>query len=202
MTHVTYGIFRAGVRDPGKTLASYAGQKPIPTPYPSASASITRFHREGPDQAWKTLDQALASSSYWGQSGTPQAGWANAIRDCFQVYRALAEPDQRIPIATGVNRELVLPPDDIGVHVDVVLLDPNGYSPRVVLWDSNPLNHSRAILYGAPVWKAMEEELGEGRIVGVEIWKLRTGDQEFVLPAEAEAAMPEVVQIARRIAGA
>jgi len=48
----------------------------------------------------------------------------------------------------------------------------------------------------------MQEELGEGRIVGVEIWKLRTGDQEFVSPAEAEAAMPEVVQIARRIAGA
>jgi hypothetical protein len=117
------------------------------------------------------------------------------------VYRALAEPDQRASIATGVNRELVVPPDDIGVYVDVVLLDPNGYAPRIVLWDSNAFDHNRAVLYGAPVWKAMEEELGEGRVIGVEVWKLRTGDQELVLPTEAEAAMPEVAQIAHRIAG-
>lgn len=201
MTHITYGLFRAGVRDPAKTLASYTGQKPIPTPYPSASASIARFHREDPESAWTQLDKSLASSSYWGRQGSPQAGWADAIRSCFQVYRALAEPDQRASIATGVNRDLVVPPDDIGIYVDVVLLDPNGYAPRIVLWDSNAFDHNRAVLYGAPVWKAMEEELGEGRVIGVEVWKLRTGDQELVLPTEAEAAMPEVAQIAHRIAG-
>lgn len=201
MAHLTFGIFRAGVRDAGKTLASYAGQRPIPTPYPSASASIVRFHRENPDAAWQRLDRGLASSSYWGRTGTPQAGWADSIRACFQVYRALAEPDQRVSFATGVSRELLVEPDDIGVYVDVVLLDAGGYTPRVVLWDSNPLSHSRAVLYGAPVWKAMEEELGSGRVSGVEVWKLRTGNQELVLPNEASAAMPEVEQIAHRIAG-
>jgi hypothetical protein len=91
-------------------------------------------------------------------------------------------------------------PDDIGIYVDVVLLDSHGYTARIVLWDSNPLSHSRAVLYGAPVWMAMEEELGSDRVSGVEVWKLRTGDQELVLPGEARAAMPEVERIAHRIA--
>jgi hypothetical protein len=201
MTHITFGIFRAGVRDKAKTLASYSSRPPIPTPYPSASASIVRFHREGGDAAWLRLDRSLSSSAYWGKAGTPQAGWADSIRSCFRIYRALAEPDPRPAFATGVNRELILPPDDIGIYIDVVLLDPRGYVPRIVLWDSNDLSHSRAVLYAAPAWQALEQELGEDRVAGVEVWKLRSGDQELVTPNEAAAAMSEVEEVAHRVAG-
>lgn len=201
MTHLTFGIYRAGVRDPAKTLSSYSGKSP-PTPWRMATSSIVRFHREGADAAWQRLDQSFARSSYWGRSGTPQAGWANAIRSCYKTYRALATPDTRPVFATGVNRELVLPPDDVGLYIDVVLLDPSGYVPRLVLWDDNTLGHSRATLYATPAWKVMEEELGEGRVAGVEVWKLRTGEQELVLPDEAAGAMSQVEEIAHRIAGA
>jgi hypothetical protein len=200
MTHLTFGAYRAGVRDKGVTLSSWKSQPFRPTPYPSASASIARFHREGPDAAWYALDNALASSNYWGPNGTPQAtGWANAIRACFRVYRSMAEVDPRPSFATSLNRTLYLPPDDLGVHIDVVLLDPAGYVPRLVLWDKNDLTPDRAALYAAPVWSVLEGELGVGRIPRVEIWHLRSADQEVISAEEATASLERAEEIVRRV---
>src|SRR4051794_11458741 len=106
MTRITFGLYRAGVRDSGATLASFADRYMPPTPFPSASAAVVRYHREDPTRAWQALDRSLSSSPYWGVPGTPQAGWADAIRDCFQVYRDMAAGDSRPAFATGLNREL------------------------------------------------------------------------------------------------
>jgi len=201
MTHVSFGVFRASVRDPGTTLASLANRPSFPTPYPSASSSIVRFHREGPDAAWAELDRTFRTSSYWGRSGTPQAGWADSIRECFRVYRSLAESDPRRSFAMGLNRELVLAPNDMGVYIDVIMLDQSGYVPRLALWDTNELTPARARLYAAPVWAVMDRELGAGRVAGVEVWQLRSGDRELVRPREAEAALTEVETVVHRVAG-
>ena len=100
----------------------------------------------------------------------------------------------------GLNRELVLPPDDMGVYIDVIMLDQSGYVPRLVLWDTNELTPARARLYAAPAWAVMDQELGAGRVAGVEVWRLRSGDCELVQPHEAEAAMAEVEAVVRRVA--
>jgi hypothetical protein len=162
MTRITYGLYRAGVRDVAVTLAAAAARYMPPTPYAPATGAITRYHREGPDQAELALDRSFRRSSYWGQSGTPQAGWADAIRHCFATYCRMARPDGRPAFAVPFTRDVDYPPDTIGVHIDVVLLDPNGYVPRLVLWDTNDFTMDRARLYAAPAWYAAEAELGTG----------------------------------------
>lgn len=88
----------------------------------------------------------------------------------------------------------------LGVRADVVLLDAAGYVPRLVLWDKNDLTYGRAIEYGAPVWRAMEDELGDGRVAAVEVWALRGPTQITVTPAQANVAMGQVARTVHRLA--
>jgi hypothetical protein len=199
MTRVTFGMYRKGVREPNTTLASAAAAFTAPTPMPTASATITRHHRDGSAAARTYMDRSYRQSPYWGQEGTPQAGWANAMRNCYDTYAALAREDNRTAFATGLNRDLVLGADELAVHIDVVLLDPDGYVPRLVLWDANELIRPLAIRYAAPAWRVMEDELGEGRVASVEVWSLRQPIQIAVGPAEARAAMSDVARIVQRL---
>ena len=201
MTLVTYGAFRAGVRDAGVTLGSLGG-RPFPTPFRTASGSVVRFHRDGPGPAWQWLDASLSRSSYWGPQGTPQArGWADAIRSCFRAYEALATPDTRAVFALGVTRELDLPPHELRVYTDVLLIDDKGYVPRCLLWDTTQLTAELAQLYAAPAWAVAEEELGQGRVPGVEVWHLRTRTRRVVTAAEASAVADEVRRVVHRLTG-
>jgi hypothetical protein len=202
MTRITFGVYRAGVRSPGVTLASYAGRQPPPTPFPTASAAVVRYHREGGEAAWRQLDRAFSSSAYWGAPGTPQAGWADAIRECFQSYREMAEGDDRPAFATGLNRDITMPPDELGVYIDVVLLDEDGYVPRLVLWSAEELTTTHVHLYAAPAWRVVENELGEGRVPLIEIWHLRSGTPWVVTGPEAAGAEAEVKRVVHRVAGA
>jgi hypothetical protein len=202
MTRITFGVYRAGVRSPGVTLASYAGRQPPPTPFPTASAAVVRYHREGAEAAWGQLDRAFSSSAYWGARGTPQAGWADAIRECFLTYRQMAEDDDRPAFATGLNRDILMPPDELGVYIDVVLLDDDGYVPRLVLWSADELTTTHARLYAAPAWRVGENELGQGRVPLVEIWHLRSGIPCVVTADEAAEAETDAERVVHRVASA
>jgi hypothetical protein len=204
MTRVTYGMYRKGVREPSTTLRSAAAANagaPIITPMRIAQAAITRHHRESPASARARLHQSFRRSEYWGPNGRPSAqGWARVIRELYDVYDGLTQGDGRRGFAYGVERDIDLPPDSLAVRADVVLFDPAGYVPRVVLWDKNDLSASRAVEYGAPVWRAMEDEFGDGRVPYVEVWSLRGPDQFTVSPAQARAAMRQVAQVVHRLA--
>jgi hypothetical protein len=199
MTRVTFGMFRRGVREPQTTLSSAAASFFPPTPMPTATATIARHHREGPGAAAAEMDRSYRNSAYWGQEGTPRAGWANTMRECYATYVELTRDDIRPAFAAGLNRDLLLPPNELAVHIDAVLLDPEGYVPRLVLWDANQLTQPLAVTYAAPAWKAMEDELGEGRVPRVEVWSLRAPTQVTVSPSEARAAMGEVERVVRRL---
>lgn len=200
MTRITFGLYRRGVREPAITLSSTAGAYIPPTPFPSASAAVTRYHREDGNAAANALDRSLSSSDYWGAAGTPQAqGWADAVRECFDVYRQIAGGDPRPPFAYGLRRSLDLPPNELAVYIDVVLIDPRGYVPRIVLWDTADLTDERTGLYAAPVWRVMEHELGGGRVPEVEVWHLRSGARRAVNANTAAAAMPTVRRVVRRL---
>ncbi len=203
MTRVTYGMYRKGVREPNTTLTTTAAANagfPIITPIRTAQAAITRHHRDSPAVARSRLHQAFRASDYWGPNGTPQAqGWARVIRDLYDVYDGLTKADTRHAFAYGVERDIDLPPDALGIRADVVLLDPRGYVPRVVLWDKNDLSPGRALAYGAPVWQAMEDDLGDGRVIEVEVWNLRGPDQFVISSLHARAAMRRVAQVVHRL---
>jgi hypothetical protein len=203
MTRVTYGMYRKGVREPSTTLRSAAAANadiPLVTPIRIAQAAITRHHRDSPASARARLHQTFRKSDYWGPNGTPQAqGWARVIRELYDVYDALTHGDGRSAFAYGVERDIDLSPDALAVRADVVLFDPAGYVPRVVLWDKNDLSASRAAAYGAPVWRAMEDEFGDGRVPHVEVWSLRGPDQFTVSAAQARSAMRKVAQVVHRL---
>jgi len=200
MTRVTFGLYRRGVREPGVTLSGTAGDFVPRTPFPSASAAVKRYHREDGATAAATLDRSLSSSDYWGPSGPPQArGWAGAIRQCFDVYRQIADADPRPAFACGLSRTLDLTPDELVVYIDVVLIDPRGYVPRIVLWDTADLTDARAVLYAAPVWRVMEDELGDGRVPEVEVWHLRSAARRVVDATTAAAALPSVAGVVHRL---
>lgn len=203
MTRVTFSMYRVGVREPATTLASYGAANagaPIVTPAATARASIVRHHRESPAAARAQLHRSFRDSDYWGPKGRPQAqGWAAAIRRCYDTYARLTEHDTRPAITTRLERDIPLGPDALAVYVDVVLLDPAGYVPRLVLWDDNALTADRALAFGAPAWRAVEDELGAGRVAQVEIWSLREPTQRIITPAQARAAMPDVARIVHRL---
>lgn len=203
MTRVTYGIYRKGVREPNTTLTSAAAANagvPIITPIRTAQAAITRHHRDSPAAARSHLHQSFRNSGYWGPNGTPQAqGWARVIRELYDIYDGLTQADTRHAFAYGVERDIDLSPNALAVRVDVVLFDPRGYVPRVVLWDKNDLSPGRALAYGAPVWRAMEDELGDGRVSEVEVWALRGPTQFLISPSQARGAMRQVAHIVHRL---
>lgn len=203
MTRVTFGMYRKGVREPATTLSSVAAANAgftLVTPMSTAQSAIARHHREGPAAARARMHRSFRDSDYWGPNGRPQAqGWAEAIRRCYDTYIDLTSDDSRPAFATAVERDLDLGPDALAVRVDVVLLDPAGYVPRLVFWDKPDLTHALAIQYGAPAWRVMENELGDGRIARVEVWSLRQPTQISVSPTEARAAMGEVARVVHRL---
>jgi hypothetical protein len=203
MTRVTFGMYRKGVREPATTMTSAAAANAgftLVTPMRIAQSAIVRHHRESPAAARARLHQSFRNSDYWGPNGTPQArGWARVIRELYDVYDGLTQGDPRTAFAYGVERDIALGVDALGVRADVVLFDPAGYVPRVVLWDKNDLSRARAIEYGAPVWRAMEDELGQGRVAAVEVWALRGPTQITVTPAQAGAAMGQVARTVHRL---
>jgi hypothetical protein len=113
----------------------------------------------------------------------------------------MAAADIRPAFAVPLNRDVDYPPDTIGVHIDVILFDPLGYVPRLVLWDANEFTFDRARLYAAPAWHAAEAELGSGRVPRAEVWHLRSGIERLVTAAEAQAAQTEAARVIHRVAG-
>jgi hypothetical protein len=179
--------------------AANAGSRFV-TPNTIAQSAITRHHRESPASARARLHQTFRRSNYWGPNGRPSAqGWARVIRELYDVYDGLTQGDGRRGFVYGIERDIDLSPDSLAVRADVVLFDPAGYVPRVVLWDKSDLSAARAVAYGAPVWQAMEDEFGDGRVPFVEVWSLRGPDQFTVSPAQARAAMRQVAQVVHRL---
>lgn len=200
MSRISPSLYRRGVREPGISGGNATGGYIPRTPFQSAAGAVVRYHRGDGAAAAAWLDQSLSSSDYWGPNGRAQSrGWANSIRQCFEIYRNMADDDARPAIAAGLRRTIDLPPDELAIYVDVVLLDERGYVPRLVLWDTNSLTEEWVELYAAPIWDAMQTELGEGRIPEVEIWHLRTQEQHLVAAQAAAQRLAEVHRIVHRL---
>lgn len=201
MTRLTYGVYRKGLRDPTFTLSSTVDSSPFPTPMTIAAAAVARYHRDGAREAMDSLRQTFAQSSYWGASGSPQArGWASAIVTGFGRYVDLAGDDGRDAFALDLKRDIALGAHIVGVHIDVVLLDDDGYVGRIALWDRTPLTSALAVQYAVPAFLALEAELGEGRVVGVQVWHLRSGDTRFASSVECIGEIGPVTRLVERIA--
>lgn len=196
MTRITLGELKNATRNRALRRPQPGDSRPIPTPMPTAASAVRRLHRESADVAAHRLNRAFESSDYWGPNGpAPARGWANSIRTCFQTYIDLASGDGRPTLNTSINLDVFVGTDSVGVSIDVVLLDPRGYVGRHLLWDTPPLTQQDAEVLAAPVVLALQQELGADRVVGVEVWHLRSGTQIFVDSQTALGRVAEVEQI-------
>lgn len=197
MTRLSFGIYRRGLREPGFTLSSTAGSPSFPTPMAIAAAAVARYHREGHAKALRRLRRSFTDSSYWGPSGSAQAqGWASAIVTGFERYVHLAERDGRDAFAVDLKRDVTVGMHTVGVHIDVVLLDDDGYVGRIALWDKAAVTSELAVQYAVPARRALDQELGEGRVAGVQVWHLRTGERHF---ASSDACNAEAARVTRLV---
>lgn len=193
MTRVTLAELKRAKRDGSVRRAPPGTGNQFPTPMPTAASAVRRFHRVGAAPALAAINQAFDQSTYWGPKGPAQArGWAEAIRACFQTYVDLASPDGRPTLGSPVSGDVDLGTNQVGVALDVVLLDPRGYVGRYLLWDRPALIQDDAEILAAAVVALLEDELGIGRVAGAEVWHLRSGEQLFVDAATALARLREV----------
>lgn len=174
MIRIRLSELKAAARNPG-LRRSLETPRNFPTPYGQLNSAIRRFHREGTDSARAYLAESFLRSPYWGPGGTAQArSWAKLTLELFDNYVDLAEGDERPSLGEGIGSDVIIGEYTIGVKIDVVMLDSLGYVGRYNSWDSDPLGESAARLIATPIGMALENELGLGRTLGVEVWHLRT----------------------------
>lgn len=175
MTRITLSELKNATRNQGLRRSAVDAEQRFPTPMPVAASAVRRFHREGAVAATNALNRSFDASSYWGPTGTLQAsGWANAIRAKFNTYVELASADSRPVFNTQVAADVPIGQHLVGVLIDVVLLDPMGYVGRHIIWDTQTLTHTNAERLAGPIILAMQQELGEDRVAGAEIWHLQS----------------------------
>lgn len=196
MTRVTLGELKNAARDRSRRRPAPGVEQPFSTPMPTAASAVRRLHRDGAEAAVAQLNAAFDRSSHWGPGGPSRArSWANSIRECFQSYAELVTGDSRPTLGMPVTTDVDVGEHTIGVSLDVILLDPNGYVGRYLLWDTPTLNQDDAELLAAPIVLALQRELGDDRVAGVEIWHLRSRRQTLVHAAAALARVGEVATI-------
>lgn len=200
MTRISFGEYRSGVRQPSfRAVPGRAGPS-YPTTTPFQWGAIARHHGQSPQAAREYLVERIRTSPYWGPGGTPQhQGQAETTLRSYDNYASMTSNDERPVIATGLTRDLEIPPNVLGVRTDVLLLDPAGYVPRLVLWDTNDLTPELAILYAAPLLLAAEDELGEGRVAHIEVFHVRSATQMIVPAGDARAAQLNMEATVARI---
>ncbi|MCE9622309.1 MAG: hypothetical protein K8R99_08200 [Actinomycetia bacterium] len=103
------------------------------------------------------------------------------------------DPRRWLPLT--VSGDVDIGSHTVGVKLDVVLLDGDGYVARVPLWDKEPLSGDEARTLADPIVATLEAKLGPGRAVGVDFWHMRSGATTHVSAAEAMRRDRHVVRI-------
>lgn len=173
MTRVTLGSFKASLKDPARRAS--VGTDPPPTPITMVNTAVRRFHRDGEFAARQYLTHTIQRSPHWGPNGPASAwGWANAMLDYFDNYINMALADSRRWLPMTVSSDPDFRRHTVGVRLDVVLLDGQGYVARIPSWEKDPLELSLMAILACPIVQAVGDELGSMKAVGVDFWHLRT----------------------------
>jgi hypothetical protein len=195
---VTFFDFRQAVADP--TYRPSTNRSPFPNPGTVLRAAVKTYHEEGYEAAQRRLDKGFGG--YFSREGSP-AGMARVARANFDVYVKLDGLDGRPVFDTGVRRVLNFGADELVVTLDVLLLDPDGYVGRIVLWgEVPPMSHAQLELFATPAILAMRQSLGRDRVVAIEIWEIRTETVTRIGNERADAREMEVRGMLQRFSAA
>jgi hypothetical protein len=199
MTITLYEL-RQGLLDSDYDPYRSKGQVKFPTTTSSLGAAVRLYHTEGLEAAQKQLNIGL--SGYFAQQGSP-TGKARTAHKNFDRYVALAERDDREVFGTNVRMNISIHQHEFSVQADVLLLDPDGYVGRVLLWgaDASSLTLTQLELLATPVILALREELGHDRIVGIDMWQIRSERIVTISAEQADANLGQLVSMLNRWSG-
>jgi hypothetical protein len=119
------------------------------------------------------------------------ASQARTTRLGFQRYVSLEHQDARFVATVNLEADVSFGPHDVGVRVDVVLFEDDGFAGRVLLWDVSPCDMRLAEMYSAPCVRLIEEGLGLN-CHAIDVWQLRHQSEFRVSRQAAMRRLPEV----------
>jgi hypothetical protein len=93
-----------------------------------------------------------------------------------------------------LTRDVQLGDNHVGVRVDVVLFENQGYTGRLLLWDTDETGRDLAKIFAAPCVLAIDDVLGPATCQGIEVWQLRHEREFRVFRAEALEHIGEAVE--------
>jgi hypothetical protein len=190
----TFGQYRRAARDP--TFRIQPGrQSGGPNAAGTLRASVRAFHRGGEVAGQAALDRGL--SGYFGRPENRRQ--AERARLMFRNYVRLSEADGRDAFDFDIAGDLEIGDDTLSVSVDLALLDPNGYTGRIMLWDQLPCDREGALTIAGPAFQLLVDELGTGRTDNVEVWHMPTSARFAFSGSEAATALARMPVLLRRI---
>lgn len=189
---------RQALRNPGYRVPP-PGVKRSGGPNTASSLrkAIRKFHEDGADAARGSLRASL--SNYFAQPGAPSTQAANA-RAALDTYIRLASPDPRPAFVPRSRSDVSVADDQLAADVDVVLLDPQGYAGRVLLFgpEQELTTHQLEVVAFGPV-ASLVAEFSADSVVGVDVWEIRRERISTVTSTNALARRDDVVELIRRV---
>lgn len=189
---------RSGIADTDYRVP--ASRTPIPTPHSVITRAVRLLHTAGHGEtaAVEYLDERL-STDFWRKDGN--ATKARNARASFDNYRRRALADARVAVPGDHNATVAVGPHVVAAGCDVVLVGDRGYDGRLCLWgiQERPLSEAELALLACPIVLALDNELGEDRIGGLEIWFLRSDVATYIPAEHARARIADFETLVGRI---
>jgi hypothetical protein len=196
---VSFGTFRAAVRDPQfRTDPDAPGNRAF-APVSTFRKAVCEYHRQGSRQAARGA--VSLTSPYWTQNPRGRT-LARNYGASLDRYFELDAADGRRYFDVGIRPKVDVGGVELSLYIDALVYDLFGHAARLCLWDLALPTEEQAAVMAAPVTVALQQIVGEERAREVTFWHLRTG---LVLPVQARTALrelPAARDAAARAAGA
>ena len=170
-----------------------------PTTTSSLRKAVRVYHQQGGDGEAARASLRLSLSNYFSQPGAPSTQAAHA-RHGLETYMQLAALDPRPAFVPRGRVDTELGPDTIASDVDVILLDPQGYAGRLLLFGPVPeLTMTQVELLAFAPTAALVEEFDLDNVVGIDVWELRRQRITSVAATRALSRRAEVRLVIDRL---
>ena len=195
---VSFGTFRAAVRDPEFRTDPNAARNLAFAPVSTFRKAVRVYHQEGSREA--ALGAVSLTSPYWTENARGMT-LASNYRASLDRYIELDSSDGRRYFDAGARPTVDIAGIDLNLYIDVLVYDLFGHYARICLWDRALPTEQQAAVMAAPVALGLQQIVGEDRAREVAFWHLRTGRILPVTVASAFAELPAAADAVARAAG-
>jgi hypothetical protein len=160
--------------------------------------AIRIFHEEGAGRAIEYLEGRRAGAQGLGGTFGPSGNRATQgrrTREAFDRYVRMSDADGRDYADVGVSGDVEIGSHVVGVTLDAVVFDTQGYAGRLLTWDLSGMTSELALLVAGPAVLLIDQQMGRGTCCEVEVWDLEHDHQWRFLRAHALSAIADVERV-------